>query len=521
VSGLSDAAVAISAGRYFTCAALRNGRVECWGANFLGQLGNDAGPYSAVAVEVEKLDGLAVAVAAGGRHTCALMAAGHVACWGANGYGQLGDPGFGTSSSPLAVGGLGTSTLAIAAGTYHTCALGASGEVACWGSNFFGQLGNGGVFESTVPVAVTGVSASATSVVSGDGHTCALIASISVDCWGWNRYGQLGDGSRVDRPRAVRVGDLRDPRAISAGGSHACAVVLPDAAQHAVTCWGSNRYGQLGDGSSVDSSAPVPVVGAATGTVAVSAGARHTCALAGSGLVECWGANGDGQVGNGVDGGRSDVSPVPGLPDAVAVDAGELHTCALRRTAAVVCWGSNDSGQLGDGTTVDRPLPVDVGGLPGEVAAVAAGGRHTCALTSAGGVLCWGANGSGQLGDGTVVASLEPVAAVMLADAVAIGAGSRHTCAVRRTGDLVCWGANDWGQLGDGTRIGRSVPTRVANLSERAATLGLGAEHTCATLASGAVECWGFNYFGQLGDGRAPLSGSPTPVPVVGYGGAP
>jgi alpha-tubulin suppressor-like RCC1 family protein len=390
------------------------------------------------------------------------------------------------------------------------------GALACWGLNFFGQLGNGGQLDSPVPVQATGLSERAERVSAGDGHSCALTATSQVECWGWAHFGQLGDGSHADRPRAGPVTDLGSARAVTAGGSHACALAGSSAGDATVKCWGANGFRQLGDGSTGGSSVPVAVRALSSAPRAVSAGAHHTCAVGGNNLVECWGANGNGQVGNGTIGGNSDVSPVPGLAEVVELDAGALHTCALGRTSGVACWGSNGSGQLGDGTRTDRPLPVTVAGLV-DVTAVSAGGRHSCALTDGGEVLCWGANSAGQLGNGTLLDSPEPVSVEGLSDAVAVDAGSRHTCAVRSGGELVCWGANDWGQLGDGTRVGRLRPTEVAGLSAKVEALALGAEHTCAVLTTGVVECFGFNFFGQLGDGRAPFSGSRTPVAVVGF----
>jgi alpha-tubulin suppressor-like RCC1 family protein len=518
VKGLPDAAVSISAGRYFTCAVLRSGRVECWGANFLRQLGNDASSYSPAPMEVGGLEQSAVAVTAGGRHTCALTTAGLVACWGAGGYGQVGSDALGSSSTPTVVDIDGGPSLAVSAGAYHTCAVGANGGVACWGSNFFGQLGDGAFFQSPDPVRTTGLSGSPSSITSGEGHTCVLTQASSAECWGWNRFGQLGDGSVVDRPRATVVSGLRDAVAATAGGRHACAVARPTAGATTVECWGANGYGQLGDGGTVDSTVPVAVKGLAEGAATVSAGARHTCAVTSDGLVECWGANGKGQVGTGVVGGRLGVSRVDGLTGVVAADAGAFHTCAVARAGSVACWGLNDDGQLGDGTRRDSPRPVPVIGLPGNVVAVTAGGRHTCVLTGEGEMYCWGANDVGELGNGTFVDSPEPIAVGTMSGVVAIDAGSRHTCAVRSGGDLACWGANDWGQLGDGTRVTRPLPALVPSLVGPARALSLGDDHTCAVLGSGEVECWGFNYFGQLGDGRAPLSGSPSPVAVVGFG---
>ena len=464
---------------------------------------------------VKGLPRAAVGVSAGGRHACALTDDGGVACWGANGYGQLGALGSGASAAPLEVTTLTGHVLSVSAGVYHTCALTTGSEIVCWGSNFFGQLGNGAQFESPLPLTVTALSEKAATVSSGEGHTCALLDTGQIDCWGWNHLSQLGDGSTIDRSLAAPVGDLPAAVALAAGGRHSCALLAqPNAG--AVECWGANGHGQLGGPTSANS--PVPVDNLTADAVAIAAGAQHTCALTSDSRVDCWGANNRGQLGTGVPSDGSGVGLVSALPDAVAVDAGAFHTCAVTDAAGIDCWGANDYGQLGDGTTRDRPLPTAVHGLPGKIAAVSGGGSHTCALTTAGEVLCWGANNNGQLGNGTLADNREPVPVQRLPNAVAIDTGSHHTCALTNSGDVFCWGANDWGQLGDGTHTTRTSPTRVTSLAGNATTLSLGDEHSCATLRSGDIQCWGLNYFGQLGDGKAPFSGSPTPVHVLGLG---
>jgi hypothetical protein len=192
---------------------------------------------------------------------------------------------------------------------------------------------------------------------------------------------------------------------------------------------------------------------------------------------------------------------------------GPFHTCAVTDTGAVRCWGRNGAGQLGDGTTRQRETPADVAGLAGPVRSIAAGINHTCALTEAGGVWCWGRNSSGQLGDGTRRERLVPTAVTGLADGVvAIGAGWNSSYALTDDGAVLSWGANDYGQLGDGTRTGRIVPVPVAGLPP-ATALAAGWEHACA-LTDGSVWCWGFNSSWALGDGTD--EDRWTPVPTLG-----
>jgi alpha-tubulin suppressor-like RCC1 family protein len=315
-------------------------------------------------------------------------------------------------------------------------------------------------------------------------------------------------GSRVVSARAA---------AIAAGGFHTCALTSAGG----VKCWGYN-----------EGRTPVAVSGLASGVAAI-AGGLHSCALTSAGGVVCWGDNESGQLGNGEQGCglvycyRSTPVAVSGLASGVAaISAGWQHTCALTSAAGVVCWGAG--GTLGDGTTTTRLTPVAVSGLASGVAAISAGGEHTCALTSAGGVVCWGANYLGQLGDGGrghcdypyyPCSSPIPVDVSGLASGVAaITAGGHHTCALTSAGGVVCWGYNRYGQLGDGTTTERDTPVDVSGLTSGVAAIAAGGFHTCALTSVGAVKCWGRNHDFQLGDGTT--TDSHTPAGVIGFGGS-
>jgi len=401
---------------------------------------------------------------------------------------------------------------AIAAGYYHTCALTAGGGVKCWGRNYYGQLGDGTTTQRTTPVDVSGLTSGVAAIAAGGWHTYALTAGGGVKCWGRNNNGQLGDGTTTDRTTPVDVSGLTSGvAAIAAGWYHTCALT----AGGGVKCWGRNNYGQLGDGTTTQRTTPVDVSGLTSGVAAIAAGEEHTCAVTTGGGAKCWGRNDYGQLGDGTTTNRNTPVDVSGLGSGVgAIAAGGYHTCALTVGGGVKCWGDNTYGQLGNGKFGYRPIPADVSGLTSGVAAIAAGGYHTCALTTGGGVKCWGDNGDGQLGDGTTTDRPTPVdVSGLTSGVVAIAAGYYHTCALTAGGGVKCWGDNGYGRLGDGTTTNRTTPVDVSGLSSGVAAIAAGGLHTCALTAGGGIKCWGNNLYGQLGDGE--FGYSPTPVDVV------
>jgi alpha-tubulin suppressor-like RCC1 family protein len=353
----------------------------------------------------------------------------------------------------------------ISAGSVHTCGLTSAGGVKCWGSNSTGQIGDGTRVERSIPVNVTGLTSGVTAISAGSGHTCALTSAGGVKCWGYNSSGQIGDGTQwVNRLTPVNVAGLTSGvTAISAGSYHTCALTSAGG----VKCWGSNILGGIGDGTQVDRLTPVNVTGLTSGVTAISTGWDHTCALTSAGGVKCWGYNPSGQIGDGTQVDRSIPVNVTGLTSGVtAISTGGGHTCALTSAGGVKCWGRNVGGRIGDGTQVDRLTPVNVTGLTSGVTAISTGWDHTCALTSAGGVKCWGKNSYGQIGDGTRVERLTPVNVTGLTSGVtAISAGTGHTCALTSAGGVKCWGYNIRGQIGDGTQVDRSIPVNVTGLT--------------------------------------------------------
>ena len=514
VNGLNSGVIAIAVGNAHSCALTTNGGVKCWGLNTDGQLGDGSNSNRNVPVDVAGLATGAIAIAAGDRHTCALISAGAVKCWGLNSTGQLGDTTNASRNAPVAVSGLNTGGVMLAAGTGHTCVVMVSGGVKCWGDNARGQIGDGTIFQRNAPVDMSSLTTGVNAVAVGRLHTCALLLTGGVKCWGGNDVGQVGDASIAQRNTPVDVVSLTTGVAsvAAASGDHTCVVL----AGGQVKCWGDNASGQVGDGTLLAKSSPTRVAGLSFALTQISAGARNTCALAVGGGAKCWGLNTSGQLGDNSTTQRNSAVDVAGLGSGVVtVATGTAHTCAVTATGGVKCWGSNTNGQIGDNSTTQRITPVDVSGLANGVAAIAAGNNHSCALTTGGGVLCWGLNSNGQLGDSSTTQRLVPTAVTGLASGVAaIAAGEHHTCALTTTGGVKCWGLNSTGQLGDNSVAQRTAPVDVSGLLSGVSAIAAGFGHTCALTTAGGVKCWGSNTNGQLGDGSVVQRN--TPVDAIG-----
>ncbi len=368
----------------------------------------------------------AAALDTGGSHSCGLLEAGGIRCWGNGDDGRLGynsTDDIGDTEHPDSVGPvqLGATATAIAVGLSHTCALLTGGQVRCWGNGGSGQLGYNatddiGDTEHPDSVGPVQLGATATAITAGGLHACALLTGGQVRCWGSASNGQLGYNSTAN------IGDTEHPdsvgpvqlgataTAITAGTNHTCALLTGGQ----VRCWGSGSLGQLGYNSAAsigdtehpDSVGPVQLGGTAT---AIAAGGLHTCALLTTGQVRCWGSGSNGRLGYNSTASIGDtehpdsVGPVQLGGTAIAISGGDTHTCALLTTGQVRCWGSGGNGQLGYNSTAsigDTEHPDSVGPvqLGGTATAISGGGNHTCALLTTGQVRCWGSGNSGRLG---------------------------------------------------------------------------------------------------------------------------
>lgn len=291
-------------------------------------------------------------------------------------------------------------------------------------------------------------------VTAGNGHTCAVRSDGVLSCWGWNSHGQLGDGTTNNTSIPVEVGVNQVWLDAAAGQYHTCAI----SAARELWCWGENADGQLGIGTESEHSPPVTALSGGQ-WAHVSAGSNHSCGIKLDGTLWCWGANFSGQIGNGEEGlNRKSLAPeqITSYADWTWIQAGDSHTCGLRADGSAWCWGNNVMGQLGDGTETNHPLPQLVApDTPGtKWAAIDAGYYHTCGIRDNRSMWCWGDNQFGQLGVGTTSGMgdkrLEPAHVGATSDWAQIALGDYHTCGRRMDKSIWCWGSNAYGQLGDG-----------------------------------------------------------------------
>ena len=541
----------LSAGNAYTCGVTTDRQAYCWGSTLDGKLGDGTQGLLNQPSPVPVAGGLTFqSVAASWQHTCGVTTGGAAHCWGSNMFGAIGNGSSDRKSytRPVPVAG-GLTFQSVSVGAYYTCGITTTGSAYCWGPNRHGKLGNGSANDSTVPVLVAGGLKFRTISAHWD-HVCGVTASGVVYCWGANPLGQLGTSAKIDfcadGPRRSPCSRAPVPVAaalvgastgqplptslvskpapfvvVSSGGTHTCGITE----QRTAYCWGSNRGSQLGSDLTPEncdlggqktpcSTSPVRVSGGLTFR-SISAGWSHTCGLTTGGQAYCWGSNSDGQLGNGF---SRTISTKPGsVAGALAfkeLSAGHEHTCAVTTEGKAYCWGGNVSGQLGNGTRSRDPTssPVRVsGGLTFK--SVSTGQKHTCGLTTGSQAYCWGYNGFGALGSGSLDNELHttPVPVSGGLTFQSLSAGTDHTCGITANGVAYCWGNNGQGQLGNGGTANRAKPVPVSSGLTFRSVSG-GASHTCGITTGGAVYCWGYNAFGTLGVPSTPISSKPVPV---------
>lgn len=543
------------------------GTVKCWGRNNNGQLGDGTTTNRISPTTVSALGSGNKEITAGAYFTCAINSSDHLRCWGLGNSRQvLPTSTTGNNPNPVVTDGTNTYASVVASGNY-ACAIRIGGALYCWGNQSNGQLGNGTNNGSSVTsIQLIDSAVSYSQIVVGESHTCGLTTLKKIKCWGANGNGQLGDNTRTTRATPTAVDAAVNYSQISAGGWTTCGIVDGTGA---LRCTGRGDYGQLLDRLATDDNLVFSDIQSGTTFSRVSVGYQQTWAATTTGFVISGGWNmyfatsGNGQPlatayapsafdsatsfaqldkgwserstcaisddkircsghgdttgfwGLGISPDMAGYMWLDPLNDYTDVQTGRFHMCAIRKTTGkLFCAGNTANSGAGAGSTnqlraVDSAL---------NFTALSVGHQHTCAITDAGALRCWGANGNGRLGDGTGTARTAPVAIDSANTYSKISASWAHTCAIRTNNDLYCWGAQSNGRLGDGQTGGTNQTTPVLiDSGTKYREISTGGAHTCGITnytgaTGGTLKCWGGNGNGQLGNGTTTQTGTPITI---------
>jgi len=509
----------VSAGDNHTVAVTTTGQLWAWGRNWDGATGlNTTSGNTLTPTRVGTATNW-VSVSAGDSHTVAITTNGQFWAWGNNQFGQLGDGTTTQRNIPTRIGDA-TNWRTMSAGDIHTVAVRMDGTLWAWGSNWDGRTGLGITSGNTLTPTRVGEATNWVSVSAGSGHTMAIREGNTLWGWGSNGSGQLGDGTTTSRsiPAQVQSGTWTF---VSAGSSHTVAIRTGGA----LWTWGSNREGQLGNGTvgaftnsntpiqvtMATVTLPVPTVNTVT---AVAAGNSHTLVIGANGTLWGWGNSDNGQTGLRMLGGTPTAPLQAGIAtNWASVSAGAFHTVAVTTNGQLWAWGDRGQGRLGDGESWgNQNTPIRIGDAT-NWRAVSAGAIHTVAIRMDGTLWAWGSNANGQTGLGiTSGNTLIPTRVGETTNWVSVSAGSGHTMAIREGNTLWGWGANSSGQLGDGTTTQRNAPHQVQ--SGTWTSVSAGRFHTVAIRTGGELWTWGSNLEGQLGSGAMGGGNSVNSTPI-------
>lgn len=537
-------AAKITSGSYHVCAITSTSKLFCWGENFQGQIGQgDLYNKHRIPMAVDASLNYTL-VAASGNMTCGITSTGVLKCWGNN------------NPNPAIVD-TGVSYKSIAPGSDYYCGITSTDQLKCWGTNTYGQLGTGNTTTQATPVLVNGGTTYKMISAGRDSRTtCAITSSDILQCWGYNYYGQVGNGNNTDVLAPVGIDTGNTYKKISVGTYITCGLTT----SNKLKCWGN---GYLGNGTYSSNLSVPTVVDLNTDYADISVSA-HACGLTSSSSIKCWGTNSGGQLGNGTTDESSTPSLINSSDSFAAVSVGSGFSCGLKSNGAVICWGQNSLGQFGYGNAYSNRVPtkvdftqaiseVSIGdsimcvidssqklkchsitypydtvylgdGVPSSnkrtpvrvdpatnYSLISTNYNTSCGITASGALKCWGQNSNGQVGTGTIKLVSEPVTIDSGVSYLTVSNGRFHTCGITTAGVLKCWGQNTFGKLGDGTTVDKWLPTVIDTaISYKEVKTYL--NHTCGITSADELKCWGQNSIGQLGDGSTDNRNIPTPI---------
>ncbi len=505
----------VSLGWNASAAITENGDLYTWGWNAYGQLGNGTSGFDKPQFTPIKIMSNVKSVDLGKCHSAAITENGDLYTWGWNNNGQLGNGTTEDSSVPAKIM---SNIKLVGLGWFHSAAITANGDLYTWGSNIEGQLGNGTTEDSFIPIKIM---SNVKSVSLGWFHSAAITENSNLYTWGCNVYGMLGDGTTTGSSTPIKIvidmgGETEEPvteeptteepgteevtfTQVALGYNHSGAITE----NGDLYTWGYNLHGELGNGTTEDSHNPIKIM---SNVKSVNLGERHGAAITKNGDLYTWGENNNGQLGNGTT--ESSFTPVKIMSNVKAVSLGEWHSAAITENGDLYTWGYNSDGQLGNGTTKDSFIPIKI---MSNIKSISLGNFHSAAITENSDLYTWGHNYYGQLGDGTTEDSYIPQK--ITGNVKSVSLGERHSAAITENGDLYTWGWNSYGQLGDGTvdKMFDSNPTPTKVMSNVKA-VGLGWEHSAAITENGDLYTWGYNIYGQLGNGTTEDSSIPIKI---------
>jgi alpha-tubulin suppressor-like RCC1 family protein len=439
-------------------------------------------------------------VSTGYYFSCGITLGGVLKCWGSNFYGQIGDGTLIDRPLPVTIDA-GVSYKYISAGQFTACGITSTNVLKCWGYNSYRQVGDGTNTNRTSPVIINaGISYKKVELDSY--HTCGITTADVLHCWGSNAAGELGDGTLIDRSTPVIADTGVSYKDVTLGPEYTCGITNTDA----LKCWGANYYGQLGDGTDTDSLIPI-TVDPGVSYKKVTMGEYHTCGLTTMGAVKCWGANWSYQFGDGTDVDSFFPINVDAGVNYLSISAGDDMTCGVTDSNVMKCWGY---GYLGDGYYEGASLPMIIN--PGaSYKSVDLGRGLNCAISSSDILKCWGHNFIGELADGSRTQGVLPIVIDSGINYKMSSGGANQSCGITSSDDLKCWGYNSRGEIGDGTNLMRPIPV-IIDPGEKYKIIAAGYFHTCGITTSDVLKCWGHNYYGQLGIGSTTNSFLPVVV---------